>query len=139
MRRMAVKAEAHEGAGGSRPRGVLELGGDDRSRLNGRPRACEHMRRLPAVGRSPCALALLVVLSAQLMVVLDFSIVNVALPSIQREFAFSATGLEGVVTAYAITFGGLLILGGRVGDLFGRRRLFLVALLALAAASLLSG
>jgi MFS family permease len=59
------------------------------------------------------------------MVVLDFSIVNVALPSIQRELGFSATGLEWVVTAYAITFGGLLILGGRAGDLLGRRRLFL--------------
>ena len=111
MRRIAVKAEAHEGVGGSRPRGVLDLGGDDQSRPNGSPRACEHARKLPAVGRSPSALALLVVLSAQLMVVLDFSIVNVALPSIQRELAFSATGLEWVVTAYAITFGGLLILG----------------------------
>jgi len=139
MRRIAVKAEAHEGAGGSRPRGVLDLGGDDQSRPNGSPRACEHARKLPAVGRSPSALALLVVLSAQLMVVLDFSIVNVALPSIQRELAFSATGLEWVVTAYAITFGGLLILGGRAGDLFGRRRLFLAGLLAFAAASLLGG
>src|SRR5438477_253921 len=139
MRRIAVKAEAHEGAGGSRPRGVLDLGGDDQSRPNGSPRACEHARKLPAVGRSPSALALLVVLSAQLMVVLDFSIVNVALPSIQRELAFSATGLEWVVTAYAITFGGLLILGGRVGDLFGRRRLFLAGLFAFAAASLLGG
>ena len=139
MRRIAVNAEAHESPVGNRPRGVLDLGGDDQSCLNGSPRACEHARRLPAVGRSPSALALIVVLSAQLMVVLDFSIVNVALPSIQRELAFSATGLEWVVTAYAITFGGLLILGGRVGDLFGRRRLFLAGLFAFAAASLLGG
>src|SRR5438552_5080461 len=139
MLRIAVNAEAHESPVGNRPRGVLDLGGDDQSCLNGSLRACEQSRRLPAVGRSPSALALIVVLSAQLMVVLDFSIVNVALPSIQRELAFSATGLEWVVTAYAITFGGLLILGGRVGDLFGRRRLFLAGLFAFAAASLLGG
>src|SRR5205823_7843506 len=126
-------------AGGGRPGGVLALGADDQLRLNARSRACGHARRLPAGGRSPSALALVVVLSAQLMVVLDFSIVNVALPSIQRQLAFSATGLEWVVTAYAITFGGLLILGGRVGDLFGRRRLFLAGLFAFAAASLLGG
>src|SRR5205823_619805 len=106
MRRIAVNGEAHEGPVGNRARGVLDLGGDDQSCLNGSPRAREHARRLPAVGLSPSALALVVVLSAQLMVVLDFSIVNVALPSIQRELAFSATGLEWVVTAYAITSGG---------------------------------
>jgi MFS family permease len=74
-----------------------------------------------------------------MMVVLDFSIVNVALPSIQRDLAFSASGLEWVVTAYAITFGGLLILGGRIGDVFGRRRLFLSGLALFAVASLAGG
>ena len=68
-------------------------------------------------------LALVVIALAQLMVVLDVAIVNVALPSIQRELHFAATDLEWVVNAYAIAFGGLLLLGGRTGDLFGRRRL----------------
>ncbi len=110
----SFKARAHESAAGSRPAGMLDRGRGE-SRL--RPlRAGEPARGAPAMGRSASALALVVVLSAQLMVVLDFSIVNVALPSIQRELAFSATGLEWVVTAYAITFGGLLILGGRAGE-----------------------
>jgi MFS family permease len=62
------------------------------------------------------------------MVVLDFSIVNVALPSIQYEFGFPSATVQWVVTGYAITFGGLLILGGRAADLFGRRRMFITGL-----------
>jgi EmrB/QacA subfamily drug resistance transporter len=73
------------------------------------------------------------------MVVLDFSIVNVALPSIQRELGFAATDVQWVVTGYAIAFGGLLILGGRAADLFGRRRMFTVGLLLFTAASLAGG
>jgi MFS family permease len=73
------------------------------------------------------------------MVVLDFSIVNVALPSIGRELSFPATGVQWVVTGYAIAFGGLLILGGRAADLFGRRRMFIAGLLLFAAASLAGG
>src|SRR5256884_2950290 len=69
-------------------------------------------------------LALIVIAAAQLMVVLDATIVNIALPSIQRALQFSATDLEWVINAYALTFGGLLLLGGRAGDLFGRRALF---------------
>jgi EmrB/QacA subfamily drug resistance transporter len=88
---------------------------------------------------APSTLALIVILSAQLMVVLDFSIVNVALPSIQRDLGFSSSGGQWVVTAYAITFGGLLILGGRAGDLLGRRRLFLAGLTAFSMASLAGG
>lgn len=84
-------------------------------------------------------LALLVIATAQLMVVLDASIVNVALPHIQRALGFSGSGLEWVVTAYAVTFGGLLLLGGRSGDLLGRRRVFIVGLLLFSAASLLGG
>src|SRR5260221_6945459 len=87
----------------------------------------------------PSALALIVILSAQLMVVLDFSIVNVALPSLQRELGFSPSGAQWVVTAYAITFGGLLMLGGRAGDVLGRRRLFLAGLTAFSVASLVGG
>jgi EmrB/QacA subfamily drug resistance transporter len=73
------------------------------------------------------------------MVVLDAVIVNVALPHIQRALGFSGNGLEWVVTAYAVTFGGLLLLGGRFGDLLGRRRIFISGLLLFSAASLLGG
>ena len=69
------------------------------------------------------ALALIVV--AQFMVVLDISIVNVALSSIKADLGFSETSLQWVITAYAIVFGGFLLLGGRLGDLFGRRRMFI--------------
>jgi EmrB/QacA subfamily drug resistance transporter len=74
-------------------------------------------------------LALLVIAVAQLMVVLDVAIVNVALPSIQHALHFTATDLEWVANAYAIAFGGLLLLGGRAGDLFGRLRLFVIGTL----------
>jgi len=67
-------------------------------------------------------LALAVIATAQLMVVLDATIVNVALPHIQEALHFSGTNLEWVVNAYALAFGGLLLLGGRSGDLLGRRR-----------------
>ncbi|HCU94465.1 MAG TPA: MFS transporter [Actinobacteria bacterium] len=73
------------------------------------------------------------------MVVLDAAIVNVALPHIQRALGFSGNGLEWVVTAYAVTFGGLLLLGGRSGDLLGRRRIFIAGLLLFSGASLLGG
>ncbi len=84
-------------------------------------------------------LALLVIATAQLMVVLDGTIVNVALPHIQQALGFSGTGLEWVVNAYAITFGGLLLLGGRAGDILGRRRVFVAGLLLFSAASLFGG
>ena len=91
------------------------------------------------VGNRRLGLALLVIATAQLMVVLDGTIVNVALPHIQQALGFSGTGLEWVVNAYAITFGGLLLLGGRAGDIFGRRRVFVFGLLLFSAASLLGG
>jgi EmrB/QacA subfamily drug resistance transporter len=84
-------------------------------------------------------LALLLILAASFMVVLDFSIVNVALPDIEREFGFTASSVQWVVTAYAITFGGFLILGGRAADLFGRRRIFMIGLVLFALASLAGG
>jgi EmrB/QacA subfamily drug resistance transporter len=84
-------------------------------------------------------LALVVIATAQLMVVLDAAIVNVALPHIQRALGFSGSGLEWVVTAYAVTFGGLLLLGGRSGDLFGRKRIFIAGLILFSAASLFGG
>ncbi len=83
--------------------------------------------------------ALVVIALAQLMVVLDVAIVNVALPSIQRELHFTATDLEWVVNAYAIAFGGLLLLGGRTGDLFGRRRMFIIGALLFTAGSMAGG
>jgi EmrB/QacA subfamily drug resistance transporter len=84
-------------------------------------------------------LALLLILAASFMVVLDFSIVNVALPSIGRELGLAASAVQWVVTGYAIAFGGLLILGGRAADLFGRRRMFVTGLLVFTAASLAGG
>jgi EmrB/QacA subfamily drug resistance transporter len=73
------------------------------------------------------------------MVVLDATIVNVALPHIQRALGFSGSGLEWVVTAYALAFGGLLLLAGRAGDLLGRRKVFIAGLLLFSAASLAGG
>ena len=84
-------------------------------------------------------LALLVIATAQLMVVLDATIVNVALPHIQTALGFSGSGLEWVVNAYALTFGGLLLLGGRAGDILGRRRVFIAGIILFSAASLLGG
>ena len=84
-------------------------------------------------------LALAVIATAQLMVVLDATIVNVALPHIQSALGFSDTNLEWVVNAYALTFGGLLLLGGRAGDLLGRRRIFIAGILLFTVASLLGG
>lgn len=77
--------------------------------------------------------------TAFFMVVLDVAVVNVALPPIQADLGFSAANLQWVVSAYALTFGGLLLLGGRSADLLGRRRMFVVGLLLFSAASLLGG
>src|SRR5437762_11340411 len=73
------------------------------------------------------------------MVILDVAIVNVALPSIKTDLGFSDTGLQWVITAYAILFGGTLLLGGRLADLLGRRRVFVAGLALFAASSLLCG
>ena len=73
-------------------------------------------------------LALIVLCLGDLMIVLDTTIVNVALPSIREDLGFSATSLAWVVNAYLLTFGGFLLLGGRLGDLFGHRRLFLIGI-----------
>src|SRR5690242_12950069 len=92
-----------------------------------------------AAGSPRLGLALLVIATAQLMVVLDATIVNVALPHVQNALGFSGSALEWVVNAYAVTFGGLLLLGGRAGDRLGRRRVFVFGLLLFSAASLLGG
>src|SRR6476661_3348046 len=84
-------------------------------------------------------LALAVIVAAQFMVVLDVAIVNVALPSIKTDLGFSQESLQWVITAYAIFFGGVLLLGGRLADLLGRRRLFIAGLVIFTVSSLLDG
>src|SRR5437588_859547 len=84
-------------------------------------------------------LALLVLCLGTLMIVLDTTIVNVALPSIRTDLGFSAASLAWVVNAYLLTFGGFLLLGGRLGDLFGQRRLFLIGIVLFTLASLACG
>ncbi|MFL5960318.1 MAG: DHA2 family efflux MFS transporter permease subunit [Gaiellaceae bacterium] len=83
--------------------------------------------------------ALALIVTAQFMVILDVAIVNVALPSIKSDLGFSQTGLQWVITAYAILFGGALLLGGRLADLLGRRRMFVAGLALFAVSSLLCG
>src|SRR5688572_15389539 len=84
-------------------------------------------------------LSLLVIATAQLMLVLDDSIANIALPSIQADLDVSAANLPWVINAYVLVFGALLLFGGRVGDLFGRRRVLRIGLVVFVAASLLGG
>jgi EmrB/QacA subfamily drug resistance transporter len=84
-------------------------------------------------------LALLIVCLGDLMIVLDVTIVGVALPSIRQDLDFSETSLAWVVNAYLLTFGGFLLLGGRLGDLFGHRRLFLIGIVLFTCASLACG
>jgi len=84
-------------------------------------------------------LILVIACLAQFMVVLDATVVNVALPSIQRGLHFSPSSLQWVVNAYTLIFGGFLLLGGRAGDLLGRKRLFIVGVALFSGASLLNG
>src|SRR5258707_10090433 len=90
-----------------------------------------------SAGRKWWALALLCVV--QFMVVLDIAIVNVALPSIQVDLGFSQENLQWVISAYALVFGGFLLLGGRAADLLGRRRIFLAGIVLFTLASLMAG
>ena len=91
-----------------------------------------HVHRRPG-------LALVVISCAQLMVILDATIVNVALPTIRSSLGFSTANLEWLITAYALTFGGLLLFGGRTGDLYGKRKMFMVGIGIFSMASLLGG
>src|SRR5271154_7616821 len=100
--------------------------------------------QMPSTAPSPVDdrrrwLALAVVCLAQLMIVLDTTIVNVALPSIQRDLHFSQGNLTWVIDAYLITFGGFLLLAGRMGDLVGRKKVFLSGLVLFTAASIFCG
>src|SRR5678815_4030565 len=82
---------------------------------------------------------LVLVCMAQFMVILDATIVNVALPSIQRDLEMSDADLQWIVNAYTLMFGGFLLLGGRAGDLAGRKKIFLAGLVVFTVASLLNG
>src|SRR5271170_3292050 len=101
----------------------------------------------PTVGRTPDAdgaadnrwWILAVAGLAQLMVVLDATIVNIALPSAQRDLGFSNADRQWVVTAYALAFGSLLLLGGRLGDMYSRKRMFITGLAGFALSSALGG
>jgi EmrB/QacA subfamily drug resistance transporter len=131
IERRAIALPARpESTGGQRGSTPVRAAGRART-----PRTANHTSG-PS-GLSGRALAL--VLVASFMVVLDFSIVNVALPSIRQALGFGGDSVEWVVTAYAITFGGLLILGGRLADILGRRRMFVVGLATFAGASLVAG
>ncbi|SNT65567.1 drug resistance transporter, EmrB/QacA subfamily [Asanoa hainanensis] len=89
--------------------------------------------------RAPGRLALLIIVSAQLMLIVDGTVMNVALPHIQEGLGFSTAGLSWVINAYTLTFGGLLLLGGRAGDILGRRRMFVVGIALFTVASLVGG
>src|SRR3989440_1678870 len=84
-------------------------------------------------------LALVILCLGTLMIVLDATIVNVAVPSIREDLGFTESSLAWVVNAYLLTFGGFLLLGGRLGDLFGHRRLFLIGIVLFTLASLACG
>src|SRR6184192_2427462 len=84
-------------------------------------------------------IALAVIVAAQFMVILDVAIVNVALPSIKTDLHFTQESLQWVITAYALMFGGVLLLGGRMADLLGRRRLFIAGVTLFTTSSLLAG
>src|SRR2546428_5110421 len=106
-----------------------------------RRRHTEQALRIAQPARPPGSrwLSLMVLCAGFLMIVVDMTIVNVALPSIRRDLGFSQAGLAWVVNAYLIAYGGLLLLGGRLGDLIGRKRIFLIRLAVFTAASLLCG
>src|SRR5437588_5937011 len=104
-----------------------------------RPRITGRSSRTPSVAGDPRWLALVVLCAGMLMIVLDATIVNVALPSIQSDLGFAQSSLAWVVNAYLIDFGGALLLAGRLGDLIGRKRIFLVGLTVFTLASLLCG
>src|SRR6476646_5377065 len=91
-------------------------------------------RRLQRTG-----VALAVIVTCQLMLILDGTVVNIALPKIQQDLHFSATGLSWVISAYTLTFGGLLLLGGGAGDILGRRKVFVAGIGLFTLASLLGG
>ncbi|HUN34151.1 MAG TPA: MFS transporter [Trebonia sp.] len=97
------------------------------------------MNTSPRSPASKPAVALAIMLGAQLMIILDATVVNIALPHIQAGLGFSSTSLSWVLNGYTLTFGGLLLLGGRMGDILGRRRTFLAGIIVFTLASLAGG
>ena len=117
--------------------GMRETQGPRRATMTG---AHRDPAALSPPGRERRPWSLMALLSvAQFMVILDATVVNVALPSIARSLSFAAGGLQWVVTAYVLASGGLVLLGGRAADVAGRRRIFLAGLTVFTAASLASG
>src|SRR5712671_6010573 len=104
-----------------------------------RTSATERSRKMSDLSTRSRWIALYVLCLGTLMIVLDVTIVNVALPSIKDDLGFTQASLAWVVNAYLLTYGGFLLLGGRLGDLFGHRRLFLIGLTLFTAASLWCG
>jgi MFS family permease len=138
-RRRAQLTKMHAPEPHGRPGPRQGARSEDEPAPDGRFSRYDSPRTTAGAGNPRLGLALLVIATAQLMVVLDGTIVNVALPHVQRALGFSGTGLEWVVNAYAVAFGGLLLLGGRAGDILGRRRVFIAGLLLFSGASLLGG
>src|SRR5690349_17062811 len=93
----------------------------------------------PSSGNRHLGIALAVISIAQLMVVLDATIANIAIPYIAEDLDFSKSGQSWIITGYTLAFGGLLLLGGRIGDYFGRRRVFMIGVIIFGIASLLGG
>ena len=102
--------------------------------LNPQPEELEESR-----GQRHLGIALAVISIAQLMVVLDATIANIAIPYIAHDLNFSKSGQSWIITGYTLAFGGLLLLGGRVGDYFGRRKVFMIGVVIFGVASLLGG
>src|SRR5256714_2098959 len=132
---LAETPASSDAVGGAQPQAPGQAQGPAQPPGHGDPHAAAAEARPPA--RSTWILIVCCV--AQFMVILDLSIVNVALPSIQSSLGFSSADLQWVVNAYAITFAGFLMLGGRAADHFGQRRTFTLALLLFALVSLAGG
>src|SRR5438093_11172794 len=125
--------------GSSAPKGAIRMATEAEVTLKGRRRIMAPSTRTSPMAGDSRWLALVVLCAGMLMIVLDATIVNVALPSIQSDLGFSQSILAWVVNAYLIPFGGVLLLAGRLGDLLGRRRVFLAGIGVFTAASLLCG
>src|SRR3954454_22909635 len=135
---MEVPLDKVEGASGIVPEDASSLAPDPPPHKSRGTRMTVAPAPSPTIDRRRWA-ALIVVCMAQLMVVLDVTIVNVALPAIQQDLHFSQADLTWVVNAFLVTFGSLLLLTGRIGDLVGRRRVFLAGLVTFTVASLMCG
>src|SRR6266566_3722787 len=125
-----ILSSSHAPHGADGARGVNGVNGDrSRDGLPGSPRR----------GSGRPGIALAIMLSAQLMIILDMTVVNIALPHIQADLHYSATSLSWVLNGYTLTSGGLLLLGGRAGDILGRRRMFIAGISLFTLASLAGG